>query len=743
MALDITPAPENQVPVLKNASTSALTQTAVTATALADDRQLGDNIQVSNTSTNTVSIATAGSNIAQGASGTANKPTIKQRENKLHDYVNWTYKVGWYMLDIAAFNDFVTTGNDSPSLRKHPIFVSGGFKENEASGLDFDLGLESLRLSGVVGNNRFSPNANQFDIEMEVVEPFGVSLLTKLRMLAQSVQSEDREFQLPYLLDIRWLGYDDKGQIQTNIPDTGPKLIAVQIVNLSFNITAAGTKYRIIFAPYAQLPLSNTIGSIRADTRLYGGTLEEVLRTGEESLKARLNALGDNDKKEGRAEYPDTYDFEIKSFSGDGRTEDNKLATAPLTFPVKGGSIVMETLKDLKSPDPTKQYWHNTAASNIKDIVSDLARNSKYFQDKITDPTPAGENTLSNLTGSNLSLPQQTNFEAKHAAMELIKIIPMIKKIGPYDSVRGVFQKDIVYKVVPYFLYGQANPRTGQATVASRGFVKEYNWLFTGKNKDVFNVDLTYDNLYYRLFQTAVGPKGRADTVSETEESDKAMVQAKPGGSAATYVSVAGDINARTNKGDKPNAVQEYFEQQLNPSYGSDLTEMTLDIIGDPDWIPQDRSIRPVGTSVDSNNNGYVDGELAKGISVDVDGVYVNINFRTPSDYSDKTGLMQLSDDSALISGFYQVYMIDSEFDHGKFTQKLHLVRVQTQEKNIVKKGSAGLSGNTTGVSISNIAGSSVVTNATGSATGAGTTTGPIVITVNGGNPSLSDDQGK
>jgi len=672
----------NLVPVTKNTSLG---------TSLDDVVLVSDSYAAGGAVTNVVT----NNNVVLGDDSPINRPTIKQRANKLHDYVNWTYQVGWYMLDISAFNSFVSganAGKDSDALRAHPIFKSGGIKETSTTnGLDFDLGLRSLNLGGVIGNNRLSPNANQYNIEMEIVEPYGVSLLTKLRVLANSAQGENREYQVPYLIDLRWVGYDDNGKIVTNIPDTGPKLIACLVTNISFNITSAGTIYKITFAPYTQLPLSNTYGVIRTDTRLYGGTLDEVLKSGEESLKAKLNAVGQNDKNEGRCEFPDTYDFEIISYTDNGstRTPDNKLASAPLTFPVDGGQATSEAQKDTEKPDPTKQFWPYTASSNVKDIITDLAKNSKYFQDLIQDPVSPEDATMESRDAASAT---NRNIAAQNAqkAMQLIKVIPMIKNIGKYDSIRGVFQKDIVYKVVPFFLYGQVNPRTGQAKVASRGFVKEYNWIFTGKNQDVFNVDLTYDLLYVRLFQTAPGAKGLADNSYMTETSTKKLLQAKPGGQAATYVTLAGDVNARTNKGDKPNAIQEYFEQQLNPSYGSDMFKLNLDIIGDPDWIPQDRSMLPVGISVDANNNGYVDGSYAKGISMDVDGVYVNINFRTPVDYDDKTGLLTLSANSALISGFYQVITVDSQFEGGKFTQKLGLVRVPSQEKNEVKGIPAG-----------------------------------------------------
>ena len=616
------------------------------------------------TSSDTKTFGGAGSNLTGTANGETNKGSIKKRPNILHDYVNWTYQIGWYMLDIATFNNFVTTGEElaSTPLRKRPIFKSGGFKSAESDPVDFDLGLTSLRLTGIVGNGQFSPNANQFQISMEIVEPFGISLLAKLRVMANKLGGSNNEYQIPYLLEIKWLGYDDNGHIVTNIPDSGPKLIAVKIVSVDFNVTSAGTTYTITFAPYAQTPLSAELGVVRTDISLYGGTFEEVLKTGTSSLLKRLNQMGATAVAEGRAKFADEYDFEIFSYGEDSRPVDTKLADSKLTFPVEGGDIASPSLYAM-SPDERdalKQTWTFTAGSNIKDIIADLAKNSTYFQDLI-DPA-----------------------DRENKALQLVKVIPLIKKLGDYDPIRGVYQKTIVYRITPYYMYGQISPRTGSAPVTNRGYVKEYNWLFTGKNEDVYNVDLKYNVSYFRLFQVAPNPKALAENSLQTIGTKTEIQQDPPGNEAIPVTNITGDIDARTSKGDKPNAVHEYIEQLLSPSAGGDLVKLDLDIIGDPDWIPQDRSVRPKDVSLDANNTGYVDGTLAKGISVDVDGIYVLINFRSPTDYNDKTGLMQLTEDQVLVSGFYQVVTVDSVFENGKFTQKLNMVRAPSQKKNKV-----------------------------------------------------------
>jgi hypothetical protein len=251
-----------------------------------------------------------------------------------------------------------------------------------------------------------------------------------------------------------------------------------------------------------------------------------------------------------------------------------------------------------------------------------------------------------------------------------------------------VYQKKIVYKVMPYYVYGKNNPKTGQAPVEKRGHVKEYNWLFTGKNDDILNIDLNFNLMYFKIFEGKNDQRALLESgaqVPSTPQYSSSSGQ-DPNQSALTYKQTTGSTTRAIAKGYKPDAVAEYFDQELNSPDLADLVKIDVDIIGDPDLVAQDRSVRPVGTDIDAANNGYVDGDVNKGISMDVDGVYVKLNFRTPRDYDENTGLMMLSPGQELIGGMYQLIKVESMFEGGKFTQKLNMVRVFDQPENKVNK---------------------------------------------------------
>jgi len=602
------------------------------------------------------------------AGGTPNNRKMKLRPNKLHEYVNWTYNIGWYMLDIGTYNSFVTSNTDSANLRTRPIARSGGFKKT-GQGLDYDLGIVSLQTRGVIGNTSQSPGSNLYEIKLQVMEPYGVSLVGKLKDMADSLPNAPHDqFQIPYLLEIKWAGYDDASKPVTNIPDTGPKLIPVQIINMTFKVTSAGTVYEITMVPYSQQGINMIDGVLRQDVQLYGDSLGALLKDGYYSLKQFLQRKAAKDVAEGSAEYPDDYDFEIRSFDAN-RSPNDKLATEKVTFNQVGGEGTIIMLRGMPDPDggsetrndPTKQYFKIRGGSTIVGAVTQLAKNSQYFQKLIVD-TPNSD---------------------KANPLQLVKVVPVVKDLGKYDRIRKTYQKKIVYKIMPYYVYGEVYPHAGQADVSQRGMVKEYNYIFTGKNSDIVDVDLQYNLMYFKVFQKAPDQKGNASTTTIVEKRPETKNPIGPDQTvySARTATGGGGYEQEYSKGFRPTSVQEYFDQALNSS-AADLVALNLTIIGDPDWIPQDRSVRPKDIDINADNSGFVDNNYAMGIATDVDSVYVKLGFKTPRDYNDKTGLMELSAGQELVGGSYKVVTVESNFEGGKFTQVLELVRTPGQKEN-------------------------------------------------------------
>lgn len=234
---------------------------------------------------------------------------------------------------------------------------------------------------------------------------------------------------------------------------------------------------------------------------------------------------------------------------------------------------------------------------------------------------------------------------------------------------------------MPYFEYGRLYPYAGQADISNRGFVKEYNWIFTGKNEDIVDLRLDYKFTYFQVFSKSQTAKSALNVAANVEEKPTAR-NPLPISENALVPGVVSGAGSSDPKGFRPESVAEYFDMALNNPKKADLVRLDLDIIGDPDWITQDRSVRPKGLDINATNTGYVDNDFKMGVAVDVDAVYAKLNFRTPRDYNDNTGLMNLTVEQSLISGVYKVYRVTNRFEGGRFMQTLQMARAESQPEN-------------------------------------------------------------
>jgi hypothetical protein len=103
-------------------------------------------------------------------------------------------------------------------------------------------------------------------------------------------------------------------------------------------------------------------------------------------------------------------------------------------------------------------------------------------------------------------------------------------------------------------------------------------------------------------------------------------------------------------------------------------------------YIKQDDVFYPpdiFGSTLGPVNNSSGDSRLIANGSLRMDNreVYIQINYKTPSDIDESTGLMKFDNNylQSLFSGMYRVLQVDSTFSGGQFVQTLQTVRLHRQ----------------------------------------------------------------
>lgn len=603
--------------------------------------------------------------------GTNNKPGIEVRPNLLHEFANWTYTIAWYMLPVDTYNAVIRTGNieDTGTL----IAKSGGVGSKLAQSVAGDVYFRNLRFTSVIGNRREGAGTNNFELEMTVVEPYGASLIAELAAMALNMTDESAisPAEVPYLLEIDFAGYQDDGTPISSIlgvKSKGKKYIPVKILGIEMKLESAGSVYTISMAPYSYFAQTARYADMEFATTLQGKTVIEMLSREGNGLMAQIYLNEQKKVRKGIATYADEYNIDLYSFTPNG-SSDQSMSISPFAYDKSGGKSTVTKVRPADN-DPNTGVYSVGASSIIKDVIKNVVLSSQYYNEKVKPNSP-----------NDTSIPA-----------ELIKVIPVIEVLkDKYDPSRNEFAKRITFKVFNTLNFGEVFPYVGNAPVSDWGYSKIYNWLFTGKNEDVIDVDLTFQFIYFAEMQ-ANSRDHNTIHLQSPATSERDVVQ-----QTASLKSLAQKTKQTSNTGGNfperyinSTIAAEWFDSKMMSNTGDNVA-VNMRIIGDPDWIPQDASLR--GGAISVGANLY---DRHGSIAVDVAGVYVKLQLRTPRDYNPTTGVMDLRLDNNVVEGVYQIITVESNFEDGRFTQNLNMVKVPNQEEEKPAGAGGGTNANPT-----------------------------------------------
>jgi len=261
----------------------------------------------------------------------------------------------------------------------------------------------------------------------------------------------------------------------------------------------------------------------------------------------------------------------------------------------------------------------------------------------------------------------------------------------------GYVPKIYVYRVIPYEVNVSRISSPTQVTpgisALKRQAMKEYNYIYTGKNDDILNFDIQLDTAFFSAIQSDFG---QLTANSKTAGSDSlSAALAEPvftqNEGNSENISSSGTSQSRQSNGPNSgqlggggfNSPQTQIARAFNDAIVNsdvDLVTATMEIWGDPYYI------------ADSGMGNYNASEVAGSSNITADGtvdyqygeVDVLVNFRTPLDINNTTGMMEFpglgTQPVGAFSGLYQVLFVRNKFSSNTFTQELDMIRRRNQE---------------------------------------------------------------
>jgi hypothetical protein len=570
-----------------------------------------------------------------------------------------------------------------------------------------------------------------------VTEPYSMGMFMQALQIASYNQGRKNWQTAAFLLTIEFRGNTETGQI-TNIPNT-KKFITFKFQNCHMKVTEAGSIYTITGYACAGEALNDSNVNFKSDTVITGKTVQEILQSGPKSLQQAVNARYKQLKETGAVKVPDEIlilfpnkistegagatlvkqgDTESKSSATQDPTQlnDEKLfktlgisrSSTSATLIQNDGTcnalgkakLGYDVNRAGKSPfpdenvvwDDTKKIWNRSDVCSAPGVTDFIFAQGSDIINAINQVLLKSEIAVSALD------PKQLSPEGFRPWWKIDTQVYYIKSDENFKTT-GTIPKLIVYRVIPYKVHASKmlppNATAPGLDKLKDQIVKEYNYIYTGKNIDLikfeFEISAAFNNSYMADNFTKSGDVVTAQQTSSAEtvtpnEAKQAQSKIPTGssnvqpGAAVTTTKHDAVITSSDNKGgsvgDTPaiRAAKLFHDAVTTPN---EMHTIHIDILGDPYYISNsgtgnytDTQLKFVNITKDGSIN-YMNGES-----------HIVINFRTPTDINQQTGLYDLTNTKVAqqFSGFFRLTTIRSEFKKGVFTQTIQAARVQGQD---------------------------------------------------------------
>lgn len=647
-----------------------------------------------------------------------------------------------YVFTLSVLDDFsLNFPNDSykKGMLGPLILKSGSGNPNDRIATDyktssnpegkFDFFIDNLRIDGSIGFDESTGNTNTTGISFTLIEPYSMGLFFQSLQIAAKNAGYLNYLDLPVLLTIEFTGHVDYGNQNRKIDNT-TKHIPMKLLKFGMKVSGKGCTYDITGYPWNEGAFSSTYSELKTDISIAGKTVGEMLQTGEKSLQAKI---ADNKKEGERRNDVAVSDQIIITFP-------KEIATAGTAESDSGNSATMAPNSTASAVSAGGDFFSKLglSASSINQTqvqqetdlnVIGASPMGFTLYNKADMPFAKEGNIYNPATGTYIRSeikidPNLGEFKFAQGS-DIINAINQVILMSEYGKnalkqissegkvkwwrvephmynmptnenipITGTKPRLVVYRVIPYnvdsskFLPPNA-PRPGTQN-AKDNVVKEYDYIYTGKNTEIIDFNIEFNAGFYTALNADAGANnGDSEIVEQLSGADEGGEDTK-NKTAQGRTPVEGQVPTRALRDssgtktrhlggggldDAASLAARQFHDAI--TQGVDMINLSLTILGDPYYLG-DGGLGNYSAVATDNENINADSSMdwQRGI------IFILINFRTPIDINHETGLYDFYNTASVpqFSGLYQVLRVTSSFARGKFTQTLELARVLGQE---------------------------------------------------------------
>jgi hypothetical protein len=588
----------------------------------------------------------------------------------------------------SRLNDRLTTDDEGNS---NVVFDKGENQNlindfNKSSPGQFDMYIDNVEISTVMAFSAASNTTFVNGLSFEVFEPLSISGFMEALHVAAVSTGNLSYLGAKFLLKVEFVGYPDNQLLPTSVTvPNSTRYIPFVFTKVEVDVTENGTKYKCQGSAINEIAYGEA-NVLKNSITCSGENVEDLLT---DFMKKRSKQqVHDNKASKPAANAAKSDDYKIRFAPGAERIASAKITDSLKSrqnknFPDPGKSTKdaydtttgdgqgggTPSSEDNKPPGGTSVTFAD--GQNINAIISSVIRDSEYLSAILKNPKAAAD-PVTNMVNFFI-----VNVETRDIGHDDVQG----KKFQEYTFVVSAYK--ILYTQIPGYGSQNLDPK-----IAASLTVRDYNYIYTGKNTDILNFKLNFNSLFYEAQPRALGNSDFVAAQDGAAKDNSLDVKAKKKDVNSDQKKVVGappvknsndpnEVNASgINSGtpsSEPHAIlaKNWFRSLVDNSQYS-MLRGDLDIIGDPFYI------------VTGGLGNYVPKTLTAGQTTDgeanhtVGQVLLGLNFKNPIDIQplNKSGRMQFDPAKVSFSGVYIVKSVKSSFKEGTFKQRLEVIRM-------------------------------------------------------------------
>lgn len=557
----------------------------------------------------------------------------RRLKNPLGSLASYNYQLSLYMITAPAYEAFVASGRRNINLFGEQIATttdqraeagrngafliaqSGGIggSDQRPPGFEYDYYIDGLSFKHYVNSTATGSPVSATTYKFQITEPYGFSLLTKLRKAKDTLAAPIPGATGPvatvprdplsqyYILGIRFFGWDQNGAqiigpeifdgnpIDPSAPGNGTlfeSFYDIIIKEVKFKVDGKATVYNIE-AESASIGTTINVrkGMVPQSITVSGSTVRDYL-SGPNGLFTQLNKQQQDLVNNNTITKPIVYKINwlgdaeriaISSILSDART-DRGAET----------SSTAETTAEVNPESETRAAPNNASRdlsiANIPIVqaIDQIVAMSKYLQDSIAfNYTDSNENNPETAAPNVVTTPNK-RFTWFHISPEISNI--------EWDAKINDWAYDITYTIQTYLIPSIDNPFVNNNT-PYYGPHKRYDYWYTGQNSEVLKFEQTIDKGFFNIV-TAGNPAANSNNTTSATGTGGAAGGTTGGTTPAASPSLTTTATNTTSPinsdGSGATLSMETINSVRTTLYDPGAyAKAKVEILGDPDFLMQ------------------------------------------------------------------------------------------------------------------------------------------------------------